>query len=84
VAGTTITFVGSIALDNFRGLGIPMMESAWTVMVEEGLIQTFDFSFTPEALAALTVASRKISCPQGADDNNLATAPFSPPSPSAG
>jgi hypothetical protein len=57
VDGNTVSWMGEISLDVFRQMGVPVLGGIWKMTVEEGKIQTFDFSFTPAALEALGAAS---------------------------
>jgi hypothetical protein len=54
VDGNTVSWMGEISLDAFRQMGIPVLGGIWKLVVEDGKVKTFDFSFTPEALAVLT------------------------------
>ncbi len=56
VDGNTVNMYGSIALDSFRGLGIASLGGIWKVVVEDGKVKTFDFSFTPAGLSTLQAA----------------------------
>ncbi len=57
VDGNTVSWTGDIFLDAFRSLGIAAMGGNWTLDIENGKIKTFDFTFTPDALTALTTGS---------------------------
>lgn len=57
VKGDHVTFDGSVALDSFRQLGLARLSSHWDIAVVNGQVTTFDFTFTPESLAALAKAS---------------------------
>ena len=57
VDGNTVSWMGEISLDAFRGLGIPVMGGIWKLTIEDGKVKTFNFSFTPAALEALTAAT---------------------------
>jgi hypothetical protein len=54
VDGSTVTWTGTISLDVFRSLGIASLGGTWTLDIEGGKIEKFDFQFTPEAVTALT------------------------------
>ncbi|MEP7290372.1 MAG: nuclear transport factor 2 family protein [Chloroflexota bacterium] len=56
VHGNTVTWTGDIYLDAFRNMGIAAMGGIWSLVIEDGKIETFDFTFTPEAFAALAAA----------------------------
>lgn len=57
VDGNTVNWMGEISLDAFRQMGIPSLGGTWKLTIEDGKVQTFDFAFTPDALAALGAAS---------------------------
>ncbi len=57
VDGNTVSWTGEISLDAFRALGIASMGGNWTLDIENGKVKTFDFTFTPDALTALTAGS---------------------------
>jgi hypothetical protein len=61
VDGNTVNLYGTIALDSFRGLGIASLGGIWKVVVENGKIKTFDFSFTPAGLSTLQAAIAAMS-----------------------
>ncbi|MEO8394022.1 MAG: hypothetical protein ABI700_13615, partial [Chloroflexota bacterium] len=61
VDGNTVNMNGTIALDAFRGLGIASLGGIWKVVVENGKIETFDFSFTPAGLSTLQAAIAAMS-----------------------
>lgn len=80
VDGSTVTWSGAISLDRFRGLGIASMAANWSLVIEDGLIKTFDFTFTPEAfveLAAGATAAGVIAA-EAANDAEAAAALFAP------
>lgn|GEM_PF-4179191 len=54
VDGNTVSWNGEISLDVFRQMGIPVLGGIWTLVIEDGKVKSFDFSFTPEALEILT------------------------------
>ena len=54
IDGSIVSWTGNISLDTFRSLGIAELDGNWKLDIEDGLIKTFDFSFTPDALTALT------------------------------
>ncbi len=47
VDGSTVHWTGDISLDAFRGMGISSLGGIWDVTVENGLVTTFDFAWTP-------------------------------------
>lgn len=80
VDGSTVSWSGQIALDRFRSLGVPSLASSWVLTIEDGLIQTFDFAFTPEAFAELQtgIAAASLIAAEAAHDVDAAMALFAP------
>ncbi len=54
VDGNMVTLMGAIGFDPFRQMGIAMLDSVWNITVVDGKVTTFDFTFTPDALAMLS------------------------------
>jgi hypothetical protein len=61
VDGEEATFDGSCSFDPFRQLGIETLTCTWTLVVEEGRVRTFNFWFSPEALARLAEAQPELA-----------------------
>ena len=64
VDGNTVNMYGTISLDLFRGLGIASLGSVWKIVVEDGKVKTFDFSFTPAGLSTLQAALAAMATPE--------------------
>jgi ketosteroid isomerase-like protein len=76
VSGATVTVTGSVELDLFRDLGLPVMESTWAITVEAGRIRTFTFDFTPEAAARFQAAIAAAQSAPPADPEAVVNALF--------
>lgn len=59
VDGRTATFDGRLAFDPFRNLGLDSLDATWILEVEDGKVQTFTFTFTPESGERLQEAVRR-------------------------
>ena len=53
VSGNTVSWTGDISLDRFRVLGIASLGGLWKLVIDNGKVKTFDFTFTPDALTKL-------------------------------
>ena len=53
VDGSTVNWRGEISLDVFRDLGIPSLGGIWSLVIADGKVKTFDFSWTPAAAQML-------------------------------
>jgi hypothetical protein len=53
VNGNKVNWTGEVALDMFRHMGLERLGGIWALVIEGGKIKTFNFTFTPEAFAAL-------------------------------
>ena len=56
VTGDTVRWMGTVSLDNFRKLGIASLDGVWKLVIANGKIKTFDYSWTPEAAQTLKKA----------------------------
>lgn len=80
VDGNIVSWTGNISLDAFRNLGIATLDGNWKLDIENGKIKTFDFTFTPDALTALTAGSivATLVGAEAAHDVDTAVAQFAP------
>ena len=80
IDGSIVTWTGVISLDSFRSLGIADLGGNWKLDIEDGMIKTFDFTFTPDALTALTAGGvvATLVGAEGAHDVDTAVAQFAP------
>ena len=53
VNGNTVSWSGEIGLDTFRKMGIASLGGNWVLVVKDGKIETFNFSWTPDAAKTL-------------------------------
>lgn len=64
VEGNTVYMYGEVAWDTFRQLGLPTVGGMWTIVVVDGKVETFDFSFTPAGAAAFQAALAAMATPE--------------------
>lgn len=78
VDGSTVSWDGVVSLDSFRNLGIPSMAGEWKLTIEDGKVETFDFTFTPEAFTELATgaAVATLVAAEAAHDVDAAVATF--------
>jgi hypothetical protein len=70
VDGDTVSWTGDISLDRFRALGIASLNSMWSLKIDNGKVETFDFTFTPDAFNKLqtgAIAAALIAAESGHD-----------------
>jgi hypothetical protein len=77
--GNTVSWTGEVSLDLFRSMGIASLGGNWVLDIENGKIETFDFSFTPDALNELQAGSAAVTliAAESAHDVDAAVAAFS-------
>jgi hypothetical protein len=56
VSGNKATLHGTVGFDLFRNLGLPAVESTWEILVVDGKIKSFIYTFSPEAGARIAAA----------------------------